>query len=144
MPVKKFKRKASNNKPNQNQGHKRRRRFENRKEDCIYFENGTVIESLPGASFKVKVPQVQAYENKNSNSNNSPQLDNQSNTNSSLVDKEKKVVNQIIIVAQLKAKLIKRRIMVVKGDQVVIEVNPLDMFYNEDGKTLKGTIIERK
>jgi hypothetical protein len=40
--------------------------------------------------------------------------------------------------------LIKRRVIVIKGDNVIVEVNPEDMYYDVENNILKGTIIRRK
>jgi translation initiation factor IF-1 len=103
-----------NSKPN----HRRRvRKQESRKEDYIYFDFGEIVETMPGVTFKVKVIRKS-------------------------LDKDKELP-PIFIVCNLKAKLIKRRVMMIKGDRVTVEVNPEDMYFNQDENILKGTIIER-
>lgn len=99
---------------------RRRRRnqhSDNRKEDFIYFENGIVVESLPGTTFRVKIDRQ---------------------------GEEGNELPPIVLVCSLKTKLIKRRILVIKGDTVVVEVNPADMYYDEENNILKGIIVERK
>jgi len=103
---------------NGNQNARRRvRRLENRKEDYIYFDNAEIVETMPGVMFKVKV------------------------TRKSL-DKDKELP-PIFIICNLKAKLIKRRVMMIKGDRVTVEVIPSDMYFSQEENILKGTIIER-
>ena len=46
----------------------------------------------------------------------------------------------IVIKASLKAMLIKRRVMVIKGDVVTVEINPEDLA--AEG-VIRGTIVER-
>lgn len=102
-------------------GGKRRRRtiqIDERKEDFIYFEDGVVTETLPGTNFKVKVKRGP--------------------------DESGNQLPPIEIVCGLKAILIKRRVMIIKGDTVVVEVNPMDMYHDLDSNILKGTIIQRK
>lgn len=106
---------------NNNNNHRRKRSREPRKEDHIYFENGSVIEALPSAQFKVKVKRLTKDKNTGENVELEP----------------------IVLVCHLKAKLIKRRVMIIKGDTVVVEVNPTDMYFDEDQNILKGFIIER-
>jgi translation initiation factor IF-1 len=99
---------------------RRRRRnqhSESRKEDFIYFENGLVTESLPGTAFRVKIER-------------------KAEAGSEL--------DPIVLVCSLKTKLIKRRILIIKGDTVVVEVNPADMYQDEENNILKGIIVERK
>ena len=83
----------------------------------MYFDNGIVVETLPGTVFKIKVDRS---------------------------SKDGEAVEPIFIICKLKTKLIKRRVLIIKGDKVVIEVNPEDMSYNSESNLLKGTIIERK
>lgn len=85
-------------------------------ENLIYFEQAEVIETLPGATFKVRVKRE--------------------------VDKDKELT-PILIVCNLKTKLIKRRVLIIKGDQVRVSVNPIDMYFDETQNILKGTIYER-
>jgi translation initiation factor IF-1 len=104
---------------NSSNNFKPRKRFrEIRKEDYIYFENALVTEALPGTLFKLKVD-----------------LKAKSNT-------EEKIPS-IQIVANLKTKLIKKKVLIIKGDKVTVEVNPTDMYFDEEDKILKGLIIER-
>ncbi len=100
---------------------RRKRRSEPRKEDHIYFENGLVVETLPGTTFKVKVP----IEGKKDQAE---------------ISEEERFIQ---IICHLKTKLIKRKVLIIKGDNVVVEVNPEDMYHDEINKILKGTIIER-
>jgi len=110
------------NKRNTKPSPRRRRKSsfdDSRKEEFIYFEDGVITEALPGTNFRVKVKRVSQ------------------DPNIELAD--------IQLVCALKSKLIKRRVKVIKGDSVVVEVNPADMYYNvNDTTTLKGTIIQRK
>jgi translation initiation factor IF-1 len=85
-------------------------------ESKIYFE-GVVFETLPGAKFRVKVKRpsrVPASE-----------------------------VTYFYIVAKLKAALV-RKLKIIKGDYVKVEVIPEDMYFNQDQGILKGTVVERK
>jgi translation initiation factor IF-1 len=82
----------------------------------IYFE-GTVFEALPGATFRVKVKRP----------NKDPEAE----------------VLFFYIVAKLKAALV-RKLKVIKGDFVKVEVLPEDMYFNQEQGILKGTIVERK
>jgi translation initiation factor IF-1 len=110
-------------KKQQNKGGNHRRRprpREARKEDCIYFD-GVVTESLPGVQFRVKVKRL----TKDKNTGEDIELE------------------PIHLVCHLKTKLIKRRVSIIKGDNVVVEVNPIDMYFDEENNILKGTIIER-
>lgn|GEM_PF-3253499 len=107
-------------KPTQ-QGQRRNRSSfdDSRKEDFIYFEDAVITEALPGTSFRVKVKRTSQDPNV--------------------------VLPDIQLVCSLKSKLIKRRVRVIKGDSVVVEVNPEDMYYNlNDTSILKGAIIQRK
>jgi translation initiation factor IF-1 len=103
-------------KKQQSQPVRRRRRFEKRKEDKIYFEKAEVIEALPGTTFKVRYP----LEKENSDSEEEQYL---------------------YIHCNLKTKLKIKKVMIVKGDKVTVEVDPQDMYLDET--TLKGIIIER-
>lgn len=110
-----------NNRKKPTSGRRRRKSSfdDSRKEEFIYFEDGVITEALPGTSFRVKVKRV----------SQDPNIE----------------LDDIQLVCALKAKLIKRRVRVIKGDSVVVEVNPEDMYYNlNDTTTLKGTIIQRK
>ncbi len=89
-----------------------------RKEEYIYFEDAVVVETLPGATFKVRVKRPSKVPDTNA--------------------------DDIFIVCNLKTILIKKRVLIIKGDHVVIEVNPVDMYYDEESKALKGIIIQRK
>lgn len=110
--------KSNFKKNNSNNNQRPRRRFrENRKQECIYFEYALVTETLPGTQFKVKVE----LENRDPEKPKPP----------------------IQIVANLKTKLIKKRVLIIKGDKVTVEVNPNDMYFDEENKILKGIIIER-
>jgi translation initiation factor IF-1 len=113
--VKKKKQHSNNN------NQRRTRPREPRKEDFIYFEDGLVTESLPGAQFRVKVKRLTKDKNTGEDIEHEP----------------------IQLVCLLKTKLIKRRVLVIKGDKVVVEVNPIDMYFDEENNILKGTIIER-
>ena len=97
---------------------KRRPQIEERKDDFMYFDNGVVTETLPGTSFKIKVTRESADETK--------------------------TIPPIILICNLKTMLIKRRVIVIKGDNVIVEVNPEDMYYDVENNLLKGTIIRRK
>ncbi len=102
---------------------RRRRNFaEQRKEDFIYFEDGVVVESLPSTTFKVRVKRLTKDK----------------------ITGENKELEPMTIICHLRTKLIKRRVQIIKGDNVVVEVNPMDMFFDEENNILKGTIIERK
>lgn len=106
---------------NSTSGHRRRKKSfdDSRREEFIYFEDGIITEALPGTSFRVKVKRK----------SQDPNIE----------------LSDIQLVCALKSKLIKRRVRVIKGDSVVVEVNPGDMYYNlNDTTTLKGTIIQRK
>jgi translation initiation factor IF-1 len=94
----------------------KRRRTSVEKDDKIYFDKGVVIETLPGTQFKVRV-------------------DRQSRDGTALPP--------IIIVSNLKSQLVKSRIKVIKGDLVKVEVNPEDMYFNDENTILKGTIMQR-
>lgn len=82
----------------------------------IYFE-GVVYEALPGATFRVKVKR--------------PSKD-------PLAE-----ASFFYIVAKLKAALV-RKLKIIKGDYTKVEVNPEDMYFNQEQGILKGTIVERK
>jgi translation initiation factor IF-1 len=47
----------------------------------------------------------------------------------------------MFVKAGLKAVLIKKRVMIIKGDAVTVEINPEDMSSNDT--TLKGIIVQR-
>lgn len=94
----------------------KRRRISVEKDDKIYFDKGVVIETLPATQFKVRV-------------------DRQA--------KDGSVLPPIIIVSNLKSQLVKSRIKVIKGDLVKVEVNPEDMYFNQENGVLKGTIMQR-
>jgi translation initiation factor IF-1 len=98
------------------QNNKRRRKIAIEKDDKIYFDKGVVIETLPATQFKVKVDRL---------------------------GKDGQNLPPIIIVANLKSQLVKARIKVIKGDLVKVEVNPEDMYFNQEQGTLKGTIMQR-
>lgn len=105
-------------KPKFKSNRKRRTRPEIVKdENFIYFDSAEVVETLPGATFKVKVKRE--------------------------LDKDKELA-PIQIVCNLKPLLIKRRVLIIRGDQVRVMVNPLDMYFDEEKAILKGTIFERK
>jgi translation initiation factor IF-1 len=87
-----------------------------RKEDFLYFDSGVVVECLPGTTFKVKVARKK-------------------------LDVE---LPPIFIVCSLKAMMIKRRVMIIRGDVVTVEISPSDMYYGDSKEILKGQIIERK
>jgi translation initiation factor IF-1 len=90
---------------------------ESRKQDLIYFDDAVVIETLPGTQFKLKVE----LQNNNPENPKPP----------------------IQLIASLKTKLIKKKVLIIKGDRVTVEVNPTDMYFDEETKILKGLIIER-
>ncbi len=117
--------KRQSNQKNRKPGGGRRRKptLETRKDDYIYFDDGSVVETLPGVTFKIKVKRAL----KNQIESEAPETD-----------------NSIQIVCSLRAKLIKKRVMIIKGDTVVVEVNPTDMYYDEADQILKGIIIQRK
>jgi translation initiation factor IF-1 len=94
----------------------RRKRISVEKDDKIYFDKGVVIETLPATQFKVRI-------------------DRQA--------KNGEALPPIIIVAALKSQLVKSKIKVIKGDLVKVEVNPEDMYFNQEAGTLKGTIMQR-
>lgn len=149
---------------------KRRRSFqprETRDQNSTYFENAVVTETLPGTLFKVKVematptkrPPITSTSGNANVSESENNLTKNSNLNNTSNDLEKpnipaieaevksvsiKEKSPILIICKLKTKLIKRKVMVVKGDRVVVEVNPEDMYFNEEMTHLKGIIIERK
>jgi translation initiation factor IF-1 len=145
-----------------NGGRRRKRSFrqrDTRDQNATYFENAVVIETLPGTLFKVKVeivkPQKSIHPTENTQNNltknlnpNNVDASLNSNSDSVIATEIKEVSNKekppIIIICKLKTKLIKKRVMVVKGDRVVVEVNPEDMYFNEEMTHLKGIIIERK
>ena len=94
----------------------KRRRIAVEKADKIYFDKSVVIETLPATQFKVKVDRQ---------------------------GKDDQSLPPIIIVANLKSQLVKSRIKVIKGDLVKVEVNPEDMYFNQEMGIIKGTIIQR-
>jgi translation initiation factor IF-1 len=98
------------------QNNKRRKRTSVEKADKIYFDKGVVIETLPATQFKVRI-------------------DRQTKDGQSLPP--------IIVIANLKSQLVKSRIKVIKGDSVKVEVNPEDMYFNQETGVLKGTIMQR-
>jgi translation initiation factor IF-1 len=85
-------------------------------ETKIYFE-GVVYEALPGTKFRVRVKR--------------PSKDPQAE------------ITYFYIVAKLKAALV-RKLKIIKGDFVKVEVLPEDMYFNQEQGILKGTIVERK
>lgn len=97
----------------------RRRSFTpiSKDENFIYFDEAEVVETLPGVTFKVKVKRE--------------------------LDKDKEL-SPIYLVCGLKPILIKRRVLIIRGDRVRVVVNPLDMYFDEEKAILKGTIFERK
>jgi translation initiation factor IF-1 len=97
---------------------KRRPQIEERKDIFMYFDNGIVTETLPGTTFKVKVTRESSDETKS--------------------------MPPIMLVCNLKTILIKKRVIIIKGDNVIVEVNPEDMYYDIENNILKGTIIRRK
>ncbi len=114
---------SRNNFSNSNSNSKNRRgRFKKsvvfKDDNYIIFEDAEVIETLPSTTFKAKVDR----DNKDINKKTPP----------------------IHIVCNLKTNLIKRKVMIVKGDKVKIAVNLNDMYFDEKTNVLKGLIYERK
>ncbi len=94
----------------------KRRRVNVEKDDKIYFDKAVVIETLPSTTFKVRVDRL---------------------------SKTGEVLPPILIVAILKAQLVKAKVKVIKGDSVKVEVSPEDMYFNLEAGILKGTIVQR-
>jgi translation initiation factor IF-1 len=94
----------------------RRKRVSVEKDDKIYFDKGVVIETLPATQFRVRVDRIA---------------------------KDGTILPPIIIVAGLKSQLVKSRVKVIKGDSVKVEVNPEDMYHNQETGILKGIIMQR-
>lgn len=101
-------------KPPNNNNRRRNRRIVKETDDKIYFDNGLVTETLPGTMFKVRIDR----------------------------EKSGQTLPPIFLVANLKSKLI-RSVKIIKGDKVKVEVNPIDMYFNQDQGILKGTVIQR-
>lgn len=98
------------------QNNRKRRRISVEKADKIYFDKGVVIETLPATTFKVRIDRTA---------------------------KNGTVLPPIIVIANLKSQLVKSRIKVIRGDSVKVEVNPEDMYFNQEAGILKGTIMQR-
>jgi translation initiation factor IF-1 len=100
------------------QGSKKRgRKVHKRKENCIYFDTDAIVfETLPGAKFKVKVARK------------------------SKIEGEK--LEPIQIICNLRTQM-KNKVTIVKGDSVLVEVDPTDMYFDDTSTILKGTIVER-
>jgi hypothetical protein len=101
------------------QKRRKRSQIKTRNDSYIYFDNATVVDTLPGTMFKVKVV-----------------LPN--------IDSNSREENCIYVVARLWTKFIKMRLIFIKGDTVDLEVDPEDMYFDEETKVLKGVIIARK